>query len=65
MNTFDPTKMDDAAQKAQEELAGWMDKCNQDQHQGIKFIAEWWNKYFMTAGHKRLGRVLLKIAKAK
>ena len=26
------------------------------------FIAEWWSKWYMKAGHKRLGRLMVKIA---
>ncbi len=28
-----------------------------------KEIAKWWEKHFTKAGHKRLGRILLKLAK--
>lgn len=27
-----------------------------------KEIAAWWKRWYMTAGHKRLGRVLVKLA---
>ena len=27
------------------------------------FVADWWTKWYMQAGHKRLGRLMVKIAK--
>ena len=44
--------MDIAAGKAQAEL-------DNIDFEAVAPVAEWWNKWFMSAGHKRLGRVLL------
>lgn len=44
----------DAATEAREELT-----TNED----FTDIAQWWNKYYLAAGHKRLGRVILDIAR--
>lgn len=49
---------DEAAAIAAEELK----KLPQDQ---VKVVADWWAKYYMTAGHKRLGRLLVAVAKGK
>ena len=49
---------DEAAAIAAEELK----KLPQDQ---VKIVADWWAKYYMTAGHKRLGRLLVAISKGK
>ena len=31
----------------------------------VKVVADWWAKHYMTAGHKRLGRLLVAISKGK
>jgi len=50
-------EMDAAAVIAEKDL-----RENYSEEQ-IALMAKWWNDHFMTAGHKRLGRVLAKIAK--
>ncbi len=50
-------KMDAAAEKAEKDL-GTLDRA------AIEAIAAWWLKWYMTAGHKRLGRLLVRIAKS-
>jgi hypothetical protein len=49
--------MDDAAAQAKEELlrniGDW----------GVKAVANWWAKWYEKAGHKRLGRLLVALAK--
>ena len=51
-------EMDAAASEAEKELA------TLDQ-QAVKTVAAWWSKWFMKAGHKRLGRLMVKVAKNK
>jgi len=53
---FDPEAMDRAAIEAGEEL-------DQIPRETILPIAEWWSKWYLKAGHKRLGRILVSIAK--
>ena len=48
-------KMDAAAEEAEKDLAT-LDQV------AAKTIAAWWLKY-MKAGHKRLGRIMVKLAK--
>ena len=50
-------KMDAAAEDAEKDLA-ILDQA------AVETIAAWWLKWYMTAGHKRLGRLLVKIAKS-
>ena len=45
--------MDRAAEEAKKDLA------NVDQ-EAVQKVTEWWKKHYMKAGHKRLGRVLVK-----
>ena len=49
---------DEAAAVAAEELK----KLPPDQ---VKVVADWWAKYYMSAGHKRLGRLLVALSKGK
>jgi len=50
-------KMDAAAEEAEKELATLDRKA-------VEILAAWWLKWYITAGHKRLGRLLVKIAKS-
>jgi len=49
-------EMDEAANQAEEEI-------KQIPKENLKIVADWWRKWYGTAGHKRLGRLLLKYAK--
>ena len=50
-------KMDAAAKEAEKDL-GTLDRA------ATEAIAAWWLKWYVTAGHKRLGRILIRIAKS-
>jgi len=54
----DTKAFDEAALVAAEELK----KLPIEQ---VKIVADWWAKYYMTAGHKRLGRLLVAVSKGK
>jgi len=56
--TVDTKAFDEAAAVAAEELK----KLPAEQ---VKVVADWWAKYYLTAGHKRLGRLLVAISKGK
>jgi hypothetical protein len=49
---------DEAAAVAAEEL-------KQLPSEQVKIVADWWAKHYMSAGHKRLGRLLVAISKGK
>jgi hypothetical protein len=49
-------KMDAAAEEAERDLASL------DQG-AVEALAVWWLKWYMKAGHKRLGRIMVKVAK--
>jgi hypothetical protein len=49
-------EMDAAAEEAEKDLAT-LDQV------AAKTIAVWWLKWYMKAGHKRLGRIMVKLAK--
>ena len=58
MPEFDPQAMDNATTEAEEDLNNLPDEV-------VNPVADWWYKWFMKAGHKRLGRILVNIAKEK
>jgi hypothetical protein len=47
--------MDEAAKAAEQELLEHFDQWS------ARAIAKWWAKWYMTAGHKRLGRLLVSL----
>ena len=49
-------EMDAAAGEAEKDLKT-IDQAT------VKTIAAWWLKWYMKAGHKRLGRIMVKLAK--
>ncbi|MBI2861916.1 MAG: hypothetical protein HYX89_03755 [Chloroflexi bacterium] len=53
----DREAMDAAAREARAELV----KLDQ---RAVVAVAEWWRRYYMRAGHKRLARVLLAAGRA-
>lgn len=50
---FDAEAMNHAATEAEKELDEFEDLV------AVAKLADWWKKWYLTAGHKRLGRVLL------
>lgn len=57
----DSLKMDRASEEAKEELDNLLETKGQDA--SAKDIIIWYAKWFMKAGHKRLGRQLVALAK--
>ena len=51
-------EMDDAAAKAQEDLAG-MIQVEQVSRESLKFMASWVRRWYMQAGYKRLAKILM------
>lgn len=51
-------EMDAAAVEAEKDLST-VDQA------AVETVAAWWAKWYLKAGHKRLGRLLVKIAKSK
>lgn len=54
----EPNPFDEAAKIAEQELTNIS-------RESVEPISAWWLKWYMKAGHKRLGRILVKIAKAR
>ena len=53
---FDPAEMDRAASEAEQDLENLEDGV-------VKAMADWWAKWYLKAGHKRLGRLMVSISK--
>lgn len=56
--------MDEQSQK-QMDKAALMARAELQQHASewrTKDVAQWWKKWYMKAGHKRLGRVLVQLS---
>jgi len=54
MAEFDPKKMDKAANEAAEEL----EKLEEQNPEGVEAVQKWMKKWVMSAGYKRLGKIL-------
>ena len=57
MAEFNIEDMDNATKEAEAELAKTVSG------EAVAQVAEWFAKWYLKAGHKRLGRLLVKIAK--
>ena len=56
MAEFNPEEMDRAAREAEDDLQNLTGEA-------VKSVSEWFAKWYLRAGHKRLGRVLVALAK--
>ncbi len=54
----DVNQMDKAAEQAREELMKNFERWS------ARDLTAWWSTWYMRAGHKRLGRILVEIARA-
>ena len=52
-------EMDAEAVRARRELEPNLERWS------ARELAEWWSRWYLKAGHKRLGRVLIELAKNK
>ena len=58
MSTDDKMReMDDAAAAAKRELLEHLDEWS------AKAVAKWWGVWYLKAGHKRLGRLLVELTR--
>jgi len=58
---MDESSFDIAADVAEQELRQMLQ--DPKVREAIEVIAKWLNRHFMKAGHKRLGRILVRILK--
>jgi hypothetical protein len=59
---MDESTFDQAAEIAKEDIRKRMEK-DAEFMKAVLAVAVWWKSFYMTAGHKRLGRILVEIAK--
>ena len=52
-------QMNEAAEEAKKELLAHLDEWK------VRDMAKWWAVWYLKAGHKRLGRLLVDLAKQK
>jgi hypothetical protein len=52
-------QMDDAAAEARKELVAHLEEWT------ARDVVKWWAGWYLKAGHKRLGRLLVELAKQK
>ena len=60
-----PEEMDLAAQCASDILTEMWEHANEQEQLALISLARWWKEWYLKAGHKRLGRILLKYASGK
>jgi len=58
-NSENKRKFDQAAVVAQKSLEKIIENATPDQKKGIEMFRDWWKNCYMSAGHKRLGRVVV------
>lgn len=51
-------KMDNAAEKAREELIQTLQGLQPDQSEGADAIIDWFKNSYLAAGYRRLGRIV-------
>lgn len=58
-NNEQHNEMDEEANKARKELEKNIDLWS------ARALAHWWNRWYLKAGHKRLGRILIEFTRKK
>jgi len=60
---FNPQEMDSAATSAEQELTNALTDRQDELAPGIDYMINWWYRWYLQTGHKRLGRMLVNMAK--
>ena len=58
------SSFDAAAEIARPELAEILEGMSEEELSGAKKILSWQKKWYLQAGHKRLGRIIVELAKS-
>ena len=61
MGAFNPEEMDREAEKAEAKLREGIDNMDTEEQQIAYTVFQWFTDYYIKAGHKRLGRMLVKL----
>jgi hypothetical protein len=59
----EPDEFDIAAQEAERQLVKLFEGLSADEKKGAMAIFQWHAKYYLKAGHKRLGRIQVEFSK--
>ena len=65
MGAFNPEEMDREAEKAEVKLQERMGNMDIKEQQVAYAIFQWFSDYYLKAGHKRLGRILVRLNKER
>ena len=58
-----PNEFDVAAEQAKKQLFSFLEDLTEVEKKGAMIVINWQLNNYLKAGHKRLGRILVKIAK--
>jgi hypothetical protein len=58
------SSFDAAAEVARPELAELLEAMSEEERNGAKKVLSWQKKWYLQAGHKRLGRIIVEFAKS-
>jgi hypothetical protein len=58
------SSFDIAAAQAKPELEKLLEEMGEEEMKGARKILSWQRKWYLQAGHKRLGRLIVELAKA-
>ena len=58
---FNPEEMDRAAEEARQKLEELNESLDDRGQEVLMSVAHWFSSYYLKAGHKRLGRILVGI----
>ncbi len=58
-----PNKYDVAAETAKKDLVSLLEQMDDAEKKGAMAVIQWQAANYMTAGHKRLGRILVSVSK--
>jgi hypothetical protein len=64
MAEFDSAAFEQAADEAKEDFRKIFVSMTPEEEKGAKKVAMWFKAHYLKAGHKRLGRILVEIAKS-
>jgi hypothetical protein len=56
------SSFDAAAEVARPELAELLEAMSEEERNGAKKVLSWQKKWYLQAGHKRLGRIIVEFA---
>jgi hypothetical protein len=62
---MDTTEFDVAAENAKAKLVADLQTASPEKREGMLSVLKWFASWYMTAGHKRLGRICVELSKSR